>query len=839
MLTAAVRDLHYWYPGKFMTDVRTSCLPLWENNPHLSRLAEDDPEVEQIECSYPLINRCDQTPYHCLHGFIEFLNDRLNLAIKPTAFKGDLHLSAQEKLWHSQVHEVTGQDTPFWIVAAGGKYDVTIKWWESRRYQEVVNHFRGRIQFVQVGERGHHHPKLAGVIDFRGQTNLRELVRLVYHSQGVLCSVTALMHLAAAVETKRPSPPLRPCVVIAGGREPAHWEAYPQHHFIHTNGALPCCTTSGCWKDRTTRLRDGDQRDGPDYLCTNVVNQLPRCMDMIGSAEVIRRIETYFAAGVHHYLTVAQRVDAERGISATSNNDYEEQPLVLASAGMACDQFAKEINAYPGGYEGRGIVICAGGVRYFTAAWVCIKMLRRLGCRLAIQLWHLGPKEMTPAMKALVEPLGVECVDARKIRKKHPARLLRGWPLKPYAIIHSPFREVLFLDADNVPVVNPEFLFDIPEFKCTGAVFWPDYNRKPTEKTKAIWRSCGLHQPGEPEFESGQILVDKERCWKALQLTLWFNENADFYYQYVHGDKETFHLAFRKLRKSYRLVPKRIHPLPATMCQHDFQGRRIFQHRNLDKWDLLLHNRRVPDFWFEDECRAYVAELRERWDGEARSLSRQFHPSLRKPTRHAKPMRIQAVVISPAESREACQRTLKNLARTDWGEAPVVIETGNATGPEDSLRDRWRESLRGMYDGLVHNFDHVLFLTADLEINCHLRHNLEQWSPLKSGQITLAGLFNPGVRELACDMHNNIRAVEPKSVFGQPVFLLAREATRQLLRQWREVQSTPEVTFASLTSHRRKPIPYHAPSLVQPLNTGSERQPRVHRAIDFDAAWKA
>ena len=238
MLTAAVRDLHHRYPGQFATDVRTVCPELWENNPHLTSLSEKDPEAERIDCAYPLIDRCNESPYHCLHGFTEFLNARLDLSIKPTIFRGDIHVSGQEKAWYSQVHEVTGEDTPFWIVSAGGKYHLTIKWWHTERYQEVVDHFRGKIQFVQVGEYGHHHPKLEGVIDLRGQTNLRELVRLVYHAQGVLCSVTALMHLAAAVETKRGRPTNRPCVVVAGGREPVHWEAYPDHQFIHTNGAL-------------------------------------------------------------------------------------------------------------------------------------------------------------------------------------------------------------------------------------------------------------------------------------------------------------------------------------------------------------------------------------------------------------------------------------------------------------------------------------------------------------------------------------------------------------------------------------------------------------------------
>jgi len=89
MLTAAVRDLHLCYPGQFKTDVRTSCPELWENNPYITPISENDAKVEQIDCSYPLINHANERPYHCLHGFIEFLNEHLKLAIKPTRFKGD------------------------------------------------------------------------------------------------------------------------------------------------------------------------------------------------------------------------------------------------------------------------------------------------------------------------------------------------------------------------------------------------------------------------------------------------------------------------------------------------------------------------------------------------------------------------------------------------------------------------------------------------------------------------------------------------------------------------------------------------------------------------------
>ena len=80
-------------------------------------------------------------------------------------------------------------------------------------------------------------------------------------------------------------------------------------------------------------------------------------------------------------------------------------------------------------------------------------------------------------MKALVAGLGVECVDAHEVRVNSPARILRGWELKSFALLHSRFAEVLLLDADNVPVRNPEYLFETPRFQETAAVLWPDRGR--------------------------------------------------------------------------------------------------------------------------------------------------------------------------------------------------------------------------------------------------------------------------------------------------------------------------------------------------------------------------
>jgi hypothetical protein len=293
MLTAAVRDLHHCHPGAFVTDVRTSCPALWENNPWITPLKEKQRGVREIQCEYPLIHRSNQEPWHFLHGFIQDLSGKLDVRVHPTRFGGDLHLTEEEMASPGPLAGEIPAGLPWWIVAAGGKYDFTIKWWSRRRYQEVVDRLRGVVHFVQVGESGHYHPPLRGVTDLRGRTTLRDLVRLAYHCHGVLCGVTLHMHLAAALPAFPGRPLPRGVVVVAGGREPPHWEAYPGHQFLHTVGMLPCCAYGGCWRSRTVPLGDGEPHDNPQHVCLDVTNGLPHCMDMISSAEVAAAVAKF------------------------------------------------------------------------------------------------------------------------------------------------------------------------------------------------------------------------------------------------------------------------------------------------------------------------------------------------------------------------------------------------------------------------------------------------------------------------------------------------------------------------------------------------------------------
>jgi hypothetical protein len=202
-------------------------------------------------------------------------------------------------------------------------------------------------------------------------------------------------------------------------------------------------------------------------------------------------------------------------------------------------------------------------------------------------------------MESLFATIGAQAVDAHRVRMRHPARILNGWELKPYSVIHSQFEEVLLLDADNVPIQNPATLFESIEYLTTGAVFWPDFGRLAVDRE--IWWLTGVPYRDEPEFESGQLIINKTRCWKPLLLTMWMNEHSDFWYRFIHGDKETFHIAWRKLSVSYAMPEKPIQSLKGTMCQHDFSGIRMFQHRNTAKWQIR-GNPEVRGFLRENEC---------------------------------------------------------------------------------------------------------------------------------------------------------------------------------------------------------------------------------------------
>lgn len=251
-------------------------------------------------------------------------------------------------------------------------------------------------------------------------------------------------------------------------------------------------------------------------------------------------------------------------------------------------------------------------------------MLRSTGCALPVEIW-MWEHEYDPVQDLWVADQNaiIKRLPAPDIIPKQPSEVLRWqWLIKPMALLKSKFRHIIFLDADNFPIVDPTFLFDTIEYSGTGAIFWPDVGRM--QKEHPIWNLMYVQYRDEPDFESGQMVIDTLRHKEPLEFALQMNWDSEFYYTILWGDKDTFRFAFHKFGRSFSMTqhPLQMLALPGSpqgsggvMCQHDFEGTRIFQHRNMAKWDLLAENPRIPGYLYEEESREILKELRTLWNG--------------------------------------------------------------------------------------------------------------------------------------------------------------------------------------------------------------------------------
>ena len=287
-MTAAIYSLHKAHPGKYVTYVESLYPEIFQYNPDVAgHFFPDETSLDyltHLQMHYPAIHKSNSRGIHFMQGWCEFLGFALGINVPLLTNKPHLYFNTS----------IPQGD--YWIVCSGGKNDFTNKLWGHENYQEVV--IRTNIRFVQVGAfPSVNHPKLQGCRDEVGQTTLRQLFDLVRGSRGVLCGVSLLMHVAAALE--------KPCVVIAGGREPVQWNAYPKQHYLHTVGMLPCTSPQGdggteaCWRSRVVPLNDGTTLD--EHPCLYPVETTyarvplfvrPECMTLIKPNTVVELLRT-------------------------------------------------------------------------------------------------------------------------------------------------------------------------------------------------------------------------------------------------------------------------------------------------------------------------------------------------------------------------------------------------------------------------------------------------------------------------------------------------------------------------------------------------------------------
>ncbi len=220
----------------------------------------------------------------------------------------------------------------------------------------------------------------------------------------------------------------------------------------------------------------------------------------------------------------------------------------------ASHAFAASIPHYWSTFSGRGVVIVGGG-KYWPSAYVTVKMLRHVGCALPAQVWYLGEPERDAKFAARLRALGAEVIDAVALAATSATRGFNfpGKPpfgVKTFAALHSPYEEVLVLDADCYPCADPTILFNDRRYRETGGVFWPDL---PQTNAWTRWAQWGVDSFGpNVGWEVGQYVIHKRHAWRQIQMARWYDDHGDWCYGYNqhhdHGDKGSWRVGWARFR---------------------------------------------------------------------------------------------------------------------------------------------------------------------------------------------------------------------------------------------------------------------------------------------------
>lgn len=273
VMTGAIESLHRAYPSQFVTDVRCCVPELYANNPYVTPLENG----EEIVMEYPAIDECNQRPVHFLAAYCEYLSSQLGVEVPSLVDRPALYLSSAER----EPYRNAGR---YVVINGGFKTDFTAKKWHRAGWQKVIDHYAGKLAFVSIGEEGegHVHPEYSGSVSMIGQTDVRTLIRICYHSLLGIGPVTFLGHMFAALG--------KPYILL-NNREPDTWIGYKTQRHLNVYGQLPCA--NWCWRSRV--VAEADEPKEKQSVCELPVSTdgewVPQCQMMITPEKVIETIE--------------------------------------------------------------------------------------------------------------------------------------------------------------------------------------------------------------------------------------------------------------------------------------------------------------------------------------------------------------------------------------------------------------------------------------------------------------------------------------------------------------------------------------------------------------------
>ncbi|KAF2168434.1 glycosyltransferase family 71 protein [Zasmidium cellare ATCC 36951] len=249
-----------------------------------------------------------------------------------------------------------------------------------------------------------------------------------------------------------------------------------------------------------------------------------------------------------------------------------------------------------GNFEGRGIVIVGGNGKSLKRVKVLLRQLKRLGTRLPVEIHYFDYEMSSESQEELKEIW--PSIFFNDLSGSHNIKETRFNPmfgvhfqLKTAAMVNSRFAEPLLLDSDNIPVIDPDELYESATYKEYGTIFWPDISR--TRTNNPIWPITNTRcRMDEFEQESGQLLINKRKFFYHLQLAAWFMdspENEGRFQSWMLGDKDCYRFAWHALKTKYGRPSRWVTSVGTNNSNGFYCGHTFAQHHPDDGRVAFLH----------------------------------------------------------------------------------------------------------------------------------------------------------------------------------------------------------------------------------------------------------
>jgi hypothetical protein len=210
----------------------------------------------------------------------------------------------------------------------------------------------------------------------------------------------------------------------------------------------------------------------------------------------------------------------------------------------------------------KGIVICTGN-KHFRLTLVALTALELIGNELPIEIVFSTSNDLSSRNRQELEKLfpKIRLIDLSLTSFNDSYLELRGWEIKPFAVLASQFQHVILMDADVFFLEKPSILFQNPYYLKTGSLFF--YDRTILSRDIIQWIETlitGNNNQSLPQHtqESGVVLIDKARVLTGLLSTCKLNDHQErerVTYRHLYGDKDTWWLGFHLIDMPYSFIP--------------------------------------------------------------------------------------------------------------------------------------------------------------------------------------------------------------------------------------------------------------------------------------------